>query len=111
MDLVTLFASTQRALFNIDERLLFQVTAKEYALALTHHLLHEGPEPKRRLDHIFEHGGFKTCARLRAWFLSTGCCSMGNVAGSVPIMTRAEFNAVLGIGRNKASELFRIPRD
>lgn len=107
-DLVTLFAAAQRAVSNIDERLLLRTSGTEYAVALMSFLLKEDANPTAMLERVFEHGGTSSSGTIHALFLHWGANHDERRRANAPSLTRRELDALLGLGRNRAKELFLL---
>lgn len=107
-DLVTLFAAAQRAVSDIDERLLLRMSGTNYAVALMSFLLKEDANPVAMLERVFEHGGTSSSGTIHALFLHWGANHDENRRANAPSLTRRELDALLGLGRNRAKELFLL---
>jgi hypothetical protein len=110
LDLSTLLAATHRLVREIDAHLLHLQNGQDYAVALMRYLLDTSPEPASMLETIFFKGGTGAAGRVLALFLENGANHSPNRTASAPSLTRKNLDAVLGLSRNKASELFGITR-
>lgn len=109
-DLATLFASTHRLVTAIDEHLLFLQEGDRYAISLIKFLIEEHLDPSAYLESIFQYGGKRSAGRVHALFLHNGANHDQKRRANAPILTRRGLDALLGVGRNDASELLEIPR-
>ena len=107
-DLVTLFAAAQRAVSNIDERLLLRMSGTEYAVALMSFLLQDDADPAAMLERVFEHGGASSSGTIHALFLHWGANHDERRRANAPSVTRRQLDALLGLGRNRAKDLFPL---
>jgi hypothetical protein len=107
-DLMSLFSAAQRVTADIDERLLLRQDGPVYAVTLMEYLLRESPNPNAMLEHIFQHGGQSSSGRIHSLFLEVGGNHDANKRPNAPTITREQLDGVLGIGRNKARELFKL---
>jgi len=110
-DLGCLIASTHRAATALDGHLLFLQAGKSYALALVKFLIKQEADPSACLEEVFQHGGKRSAGKIHAWLLDNGANhNPVNRKAHAPSVTRRDLAAVLGVGRNKASEVLGIPR-
>jgi hypothetical protein len=93
---------------DIDERLLLRTSGTEYAVALMSFLLKEDANPVAMLERIFEHGGTRSSGTIHALFLHWGGNHDERRRANAPSLTRRELDALLGLGRNRAKELFLL---
>ncbi len=110
VDLSTLLAATHRLVRDIDAHLLHLQDGQDYAVALMRYMLHSAADPVATLETIFFNGGTRAAGRVLALFLENGANHSPNRTASAPSLSRKQLDAVLGLSRNKAAELFGIER-
>lgn len=109
-DLSTMIASAHRLVTAMDEHLLVLQDGEHYAVSLMKFLIEEQPDPSAYLERIFHYGGKRSAGRVHALFLYNGANHDDKRRANAPTITRRKIDALLGLGRNDASELFDIQR-
>ncbi len=109
-DLIALISAAQLAVAALDQHLLFNASMQEYSVALTAFLLDESTDPAALLDRLFRYGGKRSSGSVFALMMKSKVARARGSAPCVNQVSRSEFDAVLAMGRNKASEIFGIAR-
>lgn len=106
-DLSTLISAAQRLAKGLDEHLLVLQQGEACAVALTGYIIQADPDPKACRERLFERGGSQAAGRVLAELLNHGGNNDQKRTASAPSLTRTRFNAILGMGRNRAAEKFQ----
>jgi hypothetical protein len=109
-DLSTLIACAQRLTRDMDEHLLQLQRGDDYAVALVAYLIASDPDPVQCLERLFRNGGQQAAGRVHAHLLNHGANHDTNRRASAPTVTRKRLDVLLGVGRNRAAQMFGIKR-
>lgn len=109
-DLSTLIACAQRLTRALDEHLLQLQEGEDYAVALVAYLIAADLDPVQCVERLFKNGGKQAAGRVHAQLLDHGGNHDANRRASAPTLTRKRLDAVLGVGRNRAAQMFGIKR-
>jgi hypothetical protein len=109
-DLSTLISSAHRIARGMDEHLLQLQNAQAYAFSLMQYLIMSNTDPQAFLESTWLQGGRQSVGRIHAMFLAIGGNHDDNRRANAPAVSRAQLHNLFAFGRNRASEVFGVPR-